>query len=285
MILVTGANGHLGSSTINHLLKIDPEAEVAGLVRSEEKGAELREKGVELRIGDYNDYASIREAVKGIDVLLLISSSTVEGRKSQHKNVIDAAKEAGVDQIFYTSIVQADKLLSPLSPSHYETEKMIKDSGMAYTIFRNTFYTDFLPMYWESGLETGEWYYPSDGKKLNFALRDEMGEALANGLAEPSKHQNKIYEITSAQSYTLSEIADVLEEATGKEITYHDVSVDAFENQLQEAGLPDDIVNLSVSVAETFVNGGLDYTSDALEKLLGRKPTDTEQFVRQVTNR
>jgi len=284
MVLVTGANGHLGSSTINYLLENNPNADIAGLVRSEEKGTKLKEKGVEVRIGDYSDYDTIGEAMEGIDTLLLISSSTVEGRVEQHKNVVDAAIREGINHLFYTSIVQADDLLSPLSPSHYETEKLIQDSGIPYTIFRNTFYTDFLPMYWENALESGEWYYPSDGKKLNFALRDEMGEALANSLADPAQHWNEIYEITSTNSYTLSDIADTLEEATGKEINYHDIPVDAFKEQLEEAGLPDDIVNLSVSVAETFVNGGLDYTSDVLQKLLGRTPTDTKAFIRKVVD-
>lgn len=282
MILITGANGHLGSATINYLLEKNPEADLAGLVRSEEKGAELKEKGVEIRIGDYNDYGSIEKALEGVDTLLLISSSTLEGRVEQHKNVVDAAIREDIGQFFYTSIVKAEKLLSPLSRSHYETEQLIRDSGIPYTIFRNTFYTDFLPMYWENALDSGEWYYPSDGKALNFALRDEMGEALANALADPAKHEDTIYEITSNSKYTLSEIAEVLQEQTGKEITYHDIPVDAFQEQLKKAELPEDIINLSVAVAETFVNGGLDYTSDALENLLGRKPADTLGFVRQA---
>lgn len=284
MILVTGANGHLGSATIDYLLERNTDEDIVGLVRSKEKGKELKEKGVEIRIGDYNNYDTIEKALQGINTLLLISSSTVEGRVEQHKNVVDAAIREDIDQFFYTSIVQADKLLSPLSRSHYETEKLIQDSGIPYTIFRNTFYTDFLPMYWENALASGEWYYPSDGQQLNFALRDEMGEALANALADPADHQNETYEITSADSYTLSDIADVLQEETTKEITYHDISVEDFEEQLREAELPNDIINLSVSVAKTFVNGGLDFASDSLENLLGRKPTDTLEFVRQAAN-
>ncbi len=112
----------------------------------------------------------------------------MEGRVKQHKNVIDAAKETGVQHIFYTSIVQADKLLSPLSESHNETENLIYNSGILYTIYRHTFYGEFLPMYLGDALETGDWYFPSDGEKINLALRSEMAEALANGLADsPSK--------------------------------------------------------------------------------------------------
>src|SRR5699024_6805363 len=143
----TGANGNLGSLTINYLLEKDTDADIAGLVRSEEKGADLKEKGVEPRIGDYTDYSSMQKATEGIETLLLVSTSTMENRHQQHANAIKAAKEAGVNHIFYTSLIQADNLKSPLSSDHYETEKSLKEAGVDYTIFRNTFYMEFLPMY------------------------------------------------------------------------------------------------------------------------------------------
>lgn len=281
MILITGANGHLGTQTIDFLLENNPDAEIAGLVRSEEKGAELKEKGVELRIGDYTDYPSIEEAVKEINTLLLISSSTLEGRAEQHKNVIDAAKESGIKQIFYTSIVEADKELSPLSPDHAATEKLIKESGISYTIYRNAFYMEFLPLFLGDALETGRWAFPSGGKAINLALRSEMAEALANGLANAEEHKNSIYEITSAQAYTLEEIAGMLSEASGKEISYSDISVSDFEQALTEAGLPKAQIAMSVMTAQTFVNGALDFTYDDMEKLLGRKPTGLDTFIKQ----
>ncbi|MFH5883591.1 SDR family oxidoreductase [Halalkalibaculum sp. DA3122] len=279
MTLITGANGELGSQTIDFLLEKNPDADIAGLVRSEEKGAELKEKGVEIRIGDYTDYPSIEKAVQGIYTVLLISSSTLEGRTRQHKNVIDAAKEAGVEQIFYTSIVEADKELSPLSTDHAATEKLIKDSGIPYTIYRHTFYMEFLPLFLGNALETGQWAFPSDGKAINLALRSEMAEALANGLAAPQKHKNNSYEITSGQAYTLNEIAEMLSEASGKEITYTDVSISDFEQTLEEIGLPEEQIAMSVMTATTFVNGALDFTYDDMEQLLGRKPTGLDTYI------
>lgn len=284
MILITGATGHLGTQTIDFLLENNPDADIAGLVRSEEKGAELKEKGVEIRIGDYNDYPSIEKAVEGIDTLLLISSSTLEGRADQHNNVIQAAKEADVEQVFYTSIVEADKELSPLSPDHAATEKLIKESGISYTIYRNAFYMEFLPLFLGDALETGSWAFPSDGKAINLALRSEMAEALAKGLSEPAKHKNSIYEITSDKACTLDEIADMLNEASGKEITYTDISVSEFKNTLEEIGMPEDQIAMSVMTAQTFVNGALDFTFDDMEKLLGRIPTGLDAFIKNFVN-
>lgn len=284
MILITGANGHLGSQTIDFLLDNNLDDNIAGLVRSEEKGAKLKEKDVELRIGDYTDYPSIEKAFEGIDTLLLISSSTLKGRTDQHNNVIQAAKEAGVQQIFYTSIVEADKELSPLSPDHAATEKLIKNSGISYTIYRNAFYMEFLPLFLGDALETGSWTFPSNGQPINLALRSEMAEALANGLADPEKHKNSIYEITSGQTYTLQEIANMLSEASGKQISYTDISVADFEQALTEAGLPDEQVAMSVMTAQTFVNGALNFTYDDMEQLLGRKPTVLDRFIKQFVN-
>lgn len=284
MILVTGANGNLGSQAIDFLLEQDPSADVAGLVRSEKKGAELKEKGVEIRIGDYDDYQSLLEAMEGIDTLLLISSSSLEGRAQQHQNVIDAAEESDVEHLFYTSILMADKLLSPLSKDHHETEKNIKDSGFDYTIYRNTFYGEFLPMYLGDALETGDWYFPSDGEEINLALRSEMAEGLAAGLLNQEDHIDQTYEITSGQACSLNEIADQLSEETGKEITYHDISVAQFKENLEEAGLPNEAIMLSMAVATTFVNGGLNFTDTAMAELLGRKPADIEDFLPEVIN-
>lgn len=280
MILITGANGHLGSQTIGFLLKKNPDENIAGLVRSEEKGKELKEKGVEIRIGDYTDVPSLQKAVKGVDTLLLISTSTMQNRDEQHKNVIDTTKEAGIDHIFYTSIVQADALLSPLSHDHHETEKILKASGVAYTIYRHTFYTEFFPMFLGNALETGQWALPSNGNKINLAYRTEMAEALANGLAEAGKHRKKVYEITSNEAYTLEELAQIISRESGKEITYTDLSVKEFEKQLKQAGLPEESIGMAVMTAETVANGALAYTSGDLETLLGRKPAALTDFIK-----
>lgn len=284
MILITGANGQLGTQTIDFLLENSSDANIAGLVRSESKGADLKEKGIDIRIGDYSDYNSVENALQGVDTVLLISSSTLEGRVVQHQNVINAAKTNGVGHIFYTSLLQADKKLSPLSQDHATTEKLLKESGITYTIFRNTFYMEFLPYFLGDALETGRWVFPSDGHAINLALRSEMAEALANSLADSEKHKNKTYEITSGKAHTLSDIAEFLSKTSNKEVTYSDLSVPYFAKALKDLNTPEDTLAMSLMTAETFVNGALDFSFDEMEKLLGRKPTDLETFIPQSVN-
>lgn len=281
MILVTGANGHLGSLVIEYFRMNNPEAKISGLVRSEEKGAKLSEFEVDLRIGDYHNSKSLDNAMKGIETVLLISSSTIEDRVQQHKNVIDAAQKANVKNILYTSMLQADKELSPLAPDHHQTEKYLKKSNLNYTIFRHTFYAEFFPYLLGEALETGEWILPSNGEKANFAMRTEMAQAIAKALTEPDQHSGKVYEITSGRAYNFEEYASILSKETGKGITYTDVHIKDFVESLKNAGLPNETIAMSQISAATVGNGALAHTSDDLEKLLGRKPTGTDEFIRE----
>jgi NAD(P)H dehydrogenase (quinone) len=259
----------------------NPDQKIAGLVRSEEKGSDIAEKGVELRIGDYLAKPTLDRAMKGIDTLLLISSSSFEQRVKQHENVVEAAKKAGVQHIIYTSMLQADKELSPLTADHHATEKIIRESGIPYTINRHTFYTEFFPMFLGQAMEIGTWAFPSNGEKVNFAYRTDMAEALATILVSPGDHKNRTYEITSLEAFTLDEYAEKLSLASGKEITYKDVSLDEFVEGLEAAGLPDDVITMSKLSAITVANGALDHTSDDLKKLLGRDPKRTYEVIRE----
>lgn len=282
MILITGANGNLGSTAIGHLLEKNPDAEIAGLVRSEVKGKELKEKGVELRIGDYFDTGSLEKAFEGVDVLAFISSGTLKDRQKQHKNVVDTAKKKGVKHIFYTSVVKAEERLSPLTFDHDATEKMIKEAGIPTTFCRNTIYLEFFPMFWGNALETGEWTFPGGGYKQNFALRSEMGEALASALANSEKYKNKILNFASTKAHTFDEYAEAMSEAAGKEIEYTDISVEKFVEGLKQAGLPDAQIDMSLVTAKLFAHGGTDLTTNDMADLLGRKPTNALDFVKEA---
>jgi NAD(P)H dehydrogenase (quinone) len=104
MILITGATGQLGGATIRFLLdKGFPAEKIGALVRDEVKAAELKDKGINPRIGDYNNLESLMQAFTGIDKLLLVSSSDLNDRTNQHINAVKAARSAGVGHIFYTS--------------------------------------------------------------------------------------------------------------------------------------------------------------------------------------
>ncbi len=284
MILVTGANGKLGGATIDFLLKKNPFATIAGLVRDRGKGEALQQKGARIRIGDYFDYNSLQEAFKRVDTLVFISSGTVARRVEQHQHVVNAARENGVKHILYTSFLGVSEKTSGIFNDHFITEKDITASGISYTIFRNTFYTDVLPMLLGDALQSGHLYYPSGNAKINIAARVDMAEAMANVVLNPELHINKVYEITSANAYSFDDIARMLGEAAGKQVTYTEISFEQLKEGLKHTGLPEGMIGMIANISKMISNRYLDHTDPVLENLLQRKPVDLKEVIDQYVS-
>lgn len=141
-ILITGATGNFGKATIAYLLEkgINPN-DISALVRDEEKATDLKQKGVDVIPGDYDDYISLAAAFKGVDKLLFISGSDMANRISQHENIVAAAKKAGVKHIIYTSAIPGNKseksAIDFVHHVHIQTERWLEESGVPYTFMRN----------------------------------------------------------------------------------------------------------------------------------------------------
>jgi len=286
MILVTGASGNYGNATINFLLNKGISAKsISGLVRNEDKVEDLKEKGINLRIGDYNNYEGLVNAFKDVEKLLLISSSDIVKRGQQHENVVNAAKVAGVKHILYTSFERKnDTQTSPiysLAKSHIATEKLIKESGMIYTIFRNNLYLDVLPMFFGEKVLTTGIFLPAGESKSAYALRKDMSEATANVLAS-NGHDNKVYSLNNTENVSLQEIAQDLSEIVGKEINYVSPPQDVYVETLTKAGVPAQYIGMFAGFAEAMKQGEFTVETTDLENLLGRKPTTAKTFLKEV---
>jgi NAD(P)H dehydrogenase (quinone) len=280
MILVTGANGHLGKLTIDFLLKKISASSVAALVRDTTKAADLT---VSSRIGDYSDYASLVQAFKGVDTLVLVSSGSLENRVQQHNNAINAAKENGVKHIIYTSMMNtSEQSKFTAGIDHFHTEASLKKSGISYTILRNTFYAEVITMLAGDALTSGNWYFAGGTAKANFASRKDMAEALANVAVDPSAHKDKIYEIASGKTYSLAEVAGIVSKITGKPVTYTAISLEDQAAGMRQAGVPEVVIGLIGSIAETISNGEIDFVYPALEGLLKRKPLGLEEALTEI---
>lgn len=284
MILITGASGNLGNAVIENLLKQVSASQIAGLFRNASKAKSVSEKGINLRIGDYSDKTLLAKVFQGVEKLLLISSSG-DDALTDHKNVINAAKEAGVSHIFYTSGALnrniADSKLGPLVDSYITTENYIIESGMTYTIFQNGLYSETIPFFvGEEVLKTGI-YLPAGNGKASFATRTDMAEAIANVLASDG-HGNKTYVTTALPSYSFEEIAEMFSELSGKSISYTSPAPDDYETQLRASGVDEGSIWYAQLLAAIIKNGEYEISSSDLEYLLGRKPTDLKTYLKET---
>lgn len=287
MILITGATGNYGGATIKHLLNKGVAAnDIVALVRDENKAQDLKDLGVELRVGDYDNVESMEAAFKGIDQLLFISASDVEKRLPQHENVMQAAKEAGVGHIVYTSFERQNNTASSpiafVAEAHLRTEELLKESGISHTILRNNLYMDFVPVFiGEQALEQKNIYLPAEEGKAGFVLRDEMAEATAQILINAPK-ETEILEFSNEENYSYQDVANAITKVTGKEIAYTSPSVEDYTSTLLGLNVPEGYVHMFAGFAKAQADGELAVSSTTINDLLGRKATTLEEFVRTV---
>lgn len=283
-ILITGATGHLGTSVINQLLKNTNAGNIVALARDENKAKTLKEKSVEVRLGNFDDTASLGKAMEGIEKVLLISTTDPK-RFNQHKNVVDAAKKAGVKFIVYTSVPIKDlntTAAKSVLESHFQTEDYIKESGISYAFLRNNIYVDMVPMYvGEKVFETGI-YLPAGTGKVPFALRREIGEGTANLLLQSEPLQNKIYDISNIELYSFEDVAQALSELSGKTITYTNADLDKFSQMLKENKIPGHVISIFTAFVTDFKNHQYETTTKDLENLLGRKPATLKEALKEL---
>lgn len=287
MILITGATGQFGKLTIDFLLQkgVQP-SEILALVRTEAAGNSFQERGIGIRVADYNDKDSLLRAFQGVTKLLFVSSSDLANRLQQHKNVVEAAAEIGVGHVVYTSFQRKNNSeTSPLwqvAESHLATENWIKASGLNYTILKNNLYLDFVPGFiGEKVLETGVIYVPAGTGKLSAVLRSDMAEAAAV-LLKSDAPTAKEFDFSNATAVSYEEIAAELAQLSGKSINYVSPSVEEYQTTLSGYGVPAEVVSIFAAFADAQAQGELDTVSNDLSNILGRKPVSILDFVRQV---
>ncbi|EIR03716.1 quinone oxidoreductase 2, partial [Yersinia pestis PY-98] len=177
MIAVTGATGQLGRLVINVLLKKVPAHDIIAAVRSPDKAKDLMALGVQVRQADYNQPTTLDSAFKGVDKLLLISSSEVGQRVAQHTAVINAAKRAGVKLLAYTSLLHADKSPLGLGEEHRATEGLLRDSGLPVVLLRNGWYTENYAASIAPALAHGAFIGAAGNGRIASASREDYAEA------------------------------------------------------------------------------------------------------------
>jgi NAD(P)H dehydrogenase (quinone) len=271
-IALTGSTGQLGRLAIA-ALKARGVTPIA-LARSPEKAADL---GVPVRAFDYT--SADPAALAGVSVLVLISSSDFNDRVGQHRNVIAAAKAAGVGRVIYTSLLRADTTPMLLAADHKATEEALKASGLTTTILRNGWYIENHTGSLGGAIAAGALIGSAGEGRFSAAARKDFAEAIAV-TATGAGHENAVYELAGDTGYSYADLAAEVSRQTGKTIPYNDLPAATYAGILQSFGLPEGFAHVLADSDVQAGQGALQDDSRTLSRLIGRPTTPMAEVVR-----
>src|SRR5882757_1727829 len=243
-ILVTGASGQLGRLVIDKLLETTPATQIAAIVRNGKAAANLSAREVVVRVAEYSKPETLDAALAGIDRLLLISSSEIGQRVTQHRNVIAAAKRAGVKLVAYTSVLRADASPLGLAEEHRQTEAALRASGIPSVLLRNGWYTENYAASIPAALAHGALLGSAGEGRIASASRADYAAAAATVLTASENQAGRVYELAGDTVYTLSQFAAEVTRQSGKAVVYKNLPEADFKAALTGAGLPEGLAAL-----------------------------------------
>jgi NAD(P)H dehydrogenase (quinone) len=279
MIIVTGATGALNGATVDHLLERVPAEDVVVAVRDPAKAQHFTDRGVEVRRGDYADPESLPAAFDGADQLLLVSSSDpTADAVSLHRAAIDAAVGVGVGRILYTSH-QGAAPDTPFGPGrdHPATEKLLSESGAAWTSLRNGFYAHSANWLLGPWRETDLITVPADGP-VSWTAREDAAEAAAIILASDGAYDG-LTTLTANAAPTFEDIAGIASELTGREIRFETIGEDSWVAARVAAGQEEFMARFLLGMYQAAHERFFAGVDPLLGDLLGREPQTVRELL------
>jgi NAD(P)H dehydrogenase (quinone) len=274
MIVITGGTGKLGSQIVEQLLRRVPAGQVGVSVREPGRVSGLAERGVRVRRGDFADADSLADAFEGATQVLVVSTdATGEAALRHHVAAIDAARDAGVKRVLYTSHQAAadDSLFAPM-PDHAATERHLAAAGPSFTALRNGFYATTVPLLLGQARETGELVAPADGP-VSWTAHADLAEAAAVILADEGRFDGSTPPLTAPVALDLADVAGLLGELTGRTIRRVVADDEEWVASLVGHGVPASQAEMLLGMFRAARRGEFAATGPDLEELLGRPAT------------
>ena len=280
-LLVTGASGHLGRRVVELLLE-NYEGKIVAATRTPEKLADFKQRGVIVRHADFEDQDSLELAFEGVDRLLLISTDALDmpGRRiNQHRNAVKAAEKVGVRHVVYTSIVNpGPDSPAAVAPDHRGTEEALAATTMGWTVLRENIYTDILLMSLTPAIQMGKLLNAIGAGKAAYITREDCARAAAAALAS-SFDGRRVLDITGPDAVSQYEVATILSQITGQEISYIPLELETHIQSMVAAGLPRPVAQDLASFDTAVAQGKFSTVSSAVQELTGRKPISVADFL------
>lgn len=297
-IVISGASGDLGRRVTDLLLNGGDQVELTLVTRTPEKLAERQTQGIRVCRGDYQDRDSLDAAYSGSDILFLISGLNLGRRVSEHRNAIAAAQRAGIRHIVYTSVGGVQPNNPALSAKdHYQTELDLRASGIAYTMLRNSLYSEIVSAILVApAAEAGVMRQATGDGFLAPVAKQDVASCAATCLMAPEQHGGAVYEITGAEILNFESIAQMGAEVYGAPIKYEPVTADERLAFFDSIGMPrtydpnmppspdghmwasDELMSAEVAVAEGYQA----VLSHHVKQITGREPEPLRAVMERV---
>ena len=279
-LLVTAASGQLGRLVVDALLQRGvPASDIVAGVRTPSKADDLAARGVGVVELDYVRPETLARAFAGVDRVLLISGTDAD-RVSGHRNVIAAARDAGVERLVYTSAPRVDEIDYALGADHKATEEAIAASGLSATVLRHNWYTENYLDAVTRAAETGEIVAAVGGARVASASRRDYAEAAALALTT-DELAGRTLEVGGDVAWTYDELAEAATEVLGRPVTYTPVTIAQLTAGLEAAGLDAGTAAFVAGIDDAIARGALSQTDGTLSRLLGRPTTPVVEGLRE----
>lgn len=274
LVVLTGSTGRLGGRVARRLA--DAGIPLRLLVRDPARAPDL--PGADVQVAEYRDGAAVRRALDGAGTVFMVSAAENQDRLGEHESFVDAAADAGVGQLVYTSFcaAAADSVFT-LGRDHWATEEHIKARGVPYTFLRDNLYADFLQlMVGDDGVIRG----PAGDGRVSAVARADVADVATAVLLSPADHLGKTYNLTGPEALSLAEIAQVLTAGLGRDIRYVEETVaEAYESRAVY-GAPAWEVDGWVSTYTSIASGAQAFVSPDVELVAGHPATSLAELLR-----
>jgi NAD(P)H dehydrogenase (quinone) len=273
-VIVTGASGHLGRLVAEDLVERIPAADVVLVTRHPDALRDMAEAGVTVRYGDFDEPDSLPAAFAGGERMLLISTLAVGRRTAQHRAAIEAAAAAGVSHLVYTSFPNPGPThpVGPVATEHGETEEILKQSGLDWTVLRNATYAELQVMPGALAVAGGKLYTNAGDGLLVPVSRDDCAAAAAAVLTSDG-HSGMTYDITGPEALNQVQLANLLSEVSGRHVELIPIGDRMLSWGLTRNGAPKPVARAIVAFGKAIREGYYDVVDPAVvSQLTGREP-------------
>ena len=276
MILITGATGKTGSATAKSLG--EKGETFRALIRNEEKKEGLESLGGEVVIGSIENTEGVNQSMQGVKTVLVLLPNS-ESQLALEKQLVDSAKQAGVERIVKMSSIEATPdATSPIPKLHLESEEYIKQSGLAWTMIKPNFYMQNLLASAGTIKEQGKIFLPMGDGKTGMIDTTDVGKVLAKVLSEDG-HESMNHEITGPEILSFYEVAEIFSQVLGKQVDYVDVPMDAYKETLGQFLTNQWHLDAVIDLFKGIAEGGIEDKTDTFNELMGETPKSLSQFL------